>query len=78
MIKTANIQIMALGVVSMKRFEYKVVPVKKGTFTSGEKYAEQFAAELNSFGAEGWELIELSGNASLEGYVLQVYKRELA
>ena len=61
----------------MKKFEYKVLPLKKGAFTSGEKYAEQFSTELNALGAEGWELIDISGNVSLEGYVILVFKREL-
>ena len=61
----------------MKSFEYKVLSVKRGAFTSGEKYVEQFATELNALGAEGWELIEITGNVSLEGFVIQVFKREL-
>ena len=61
----------------MKKFEYKVLSIKRGTFTSNEKYVEQFATELNTLGAEGWELIEITGNASLEGFVIQVFKREL-
>ena len=61
----------------MKKFEYKVVSVKKGAFTSAEKYMEHFAAELNALGSEGWELIEITGNAALEGFVIQVFKREL-
>ena len=35
------------------------------------------AAELNTLGAEGWELIEISGNALLEGFVILAFKREL-
>ena len=62
----------------MKKFEYKVVQIKRGAFTSNDKYEKQFVAELNALGAEGWELIEITGNASLEGYVLQVFKRELS
>ena len=61
----------------MKKFDYKVVVVKKGTFTSAEKYAQQFTTELNALGAEGWELIEITGSAFLDGYTLQVFKREL-
>jgi len=61
----------------MKRFEYKVEPIKKGTFTSAEKYAEQIATKLNALGADGWELVEITGNTFLEGYVIQVFKREL-
>ena len=61
----------------MKKFEYKVLSIKKGTFTSGEKYAEQFTAELNIHGVEGWELVEVSGNMALEGYVIVVFKREI-
>ncbi|MCL1820606.1 MAG: DUF4177 domain-containing protein [Oscillospiraceae bacterium] len=61
----------------MKKFEYKVLSIKKGAFTSGEKYAEKFAEELNAYGIEGWELVEITGNTSLEGYVISVFKREL-
>ena len=60
----------------MKKYEYKVLQIKKGTFTSGEKYAEQIEAELNVLGTEGWELVEISGNVSLEGFIIQVFKRE--
>ena len=60
----------------MKQFEYKVLSIKKGAFTSGEKYAEQFALELNAHGAEGWELVEITGNVFLEGYVILIFKRE--
>ena len=62
----------------MKQFEYKVLPIKRGTFSSAEKYAEQFAAELNELGAKGWELVVITGNVSLEGYVLPVFKREVS
>ena len=61
----------------MKKFEYKVLSVKRGAFTSVEKYVAQFATDLNALGIEGWELIEIAGNASLEGFVIQVFKREL-
>ena len=61
----------------MRKFEYKAVSIKKGTFATGEKYAEQLAAELNTLGADGWELIEITGNISLEGYLTFVLKREL-
>ena len=61
----------------MKKFEYKVVHVKRKTFSSGEQYVEHFAAELNTLGADGWELIEVSGNPTVEGFVVQVFKREI-
>jgi len=60
----------------MKKFEYKVSSIKKGAFTSDAKYTEQFAVELNTQGIEGWELVEISGNIALEGYVIAVFKRE--
>ena len=62
----------------MNKFEYKVLTIKKGTFTSGDKYADQFEAELNTLGAEGWELVELSGNLMLEGFIITVFKREVS
>ena len=62
----------------MKKYEYKVEPLKKGTFASAEKYAEQIAAKLNTLGADGWELIEITGNTFLDGYVIQVFKREVS
>jgi hypothetical protein len=63
--------------VMMKKYEYKVFPVKKGAFTSEEKFVKQFSTELNTLGIEGWELIEITGSAFLDGYVIQVFKREL-
>jgi len=62
----------------MKKFEYKAVSIKKGAFTTGKKYEEQFTSELNALGAEGWELLEVTGNITLEGFVLVVFKRELS
>ena len=62
----------------MKKFEYKVLSMKKDTFASGKKYADQFATELNTNGSEGWELIEITGSVFLDGYVLLVFKRELS
>ena len=61
----------------MKKYEYKALTIKKGAFSSGEKYAEQFTTELNYHGAEGWELVEITGNVSLEGYIILVFKREI-
>ena len=61
----------------MKKYEYKVEPIKRGTFASVEKYTEQFASKLNALGADGWELIEITGSTFLEGYTLQVFRREL-
>jgi len=61
----------------MEKFEYKVLSVKKGTFTSGEKYAKQIETELNALGVEGWELIEITGNVTLEGFIVQIFKRKL-
>ncbi|MCL1806799.1 MAG: DUF4177 domain-containing protein [Oscillospiraceae bacterium] len=61
----------------MKKFEYKVLSIKKGTFTSTDKYMAQFSTELNALGAEGWELIEITGNASIDGFIIQVFKREM-
>lgn len=60
----------------MRKFEYKAVSIKKGAFTSGKKYEESFETELNALGAEGWELVEITGTVSLEGFVLLVFKRE--
>ena len=60
----------------MRQFEYKVESIKRGTFTSAGKYAEQFETTLNALGAEGWELVEVTGSAFLEGYVFVVFKRE--
>jgi len=61
----------------MKKYEYKVEPIKKGAFASAEKYAEQFATKLNALGTDGWELVEITGNTFLDGYVIQIFKREL-
>jgi len=61
----------------MKKFEYKTLSIKKGILTSGDKYADQFTKELNVLGVDGWELVEITGNVSLEGFVLLIFKREL-
>ena len=61
----------------MKKYEYKVLTIKKGVFTSGDKYAEQMETELNALGADGWELVEISGNTSIDGFVVQVFKRPI-
>jgi len=76
--KHGNDVLYLLGGYGMRKFEYKALSIKKGTFTSGEKYASQFTTELNALGMEGWELIEITGNATLEGFVLMVFKRELS
>jgi len=60
----------------MKKFEYKVESLKKGAFTSAEQYSEQFEAKMNAFGADGWELVEITGNALWDGYIILVLKRE--
>jgi hypothetical protein len=63
----------------MRKFEYKVLPIKAGgtIITSAEKAAEKIQAELDALSAEGWELVESSGNAALEGFLLLFFKREL-
>ncbi|MCL2747525.1 MAG: DUF4177 domain-containing protein [Oscillospiraceae bacterium] len=61
----------------MKKFEYKVLSQRRGVFTSGEKYAEQFATELNKHGTEGWDLVEVTGNVFIDGYAILVFKREI-
>jgi hypothetical protein len=63
----------------MREFEYKVLPVKVGggVTVSAEKSAEKIQTELHSLGTEGWELVEVSGNVAVEGFVLLFFKREL-
>ncbi|MDR2183524.1 MAG: DUF4177 domain-containing protein [Clostridiales bacterium] len=62
----------------MRKFEHKVLPIKTGgIFITAEKAAENIQEELDALGAEGWELVESSGNAALEGFLLLFFKREL-
>jgi len=61
----------------MTKFEYKTLTIKKGAFSSSDKYADQFTVELNALGVDGWELVDITGNVSLEGFVLLIFKREL-
>ena len=61
----------------MKKFEYKTLSMKKGLLTSGDKYADQLTEELNVLGVDGWELIDITGNVSLEGFVVLIFKREI-
>ena len=62
----------------MKKFEYMMLPVNaKGAFTKRDKHDEATIAKMNEFGFEGWELVGMTGNASIEGYITMVFKREL-
>jgi hypothetical protein len=62
----------------MKKFEYTMLPVNaKGIFASRDKHDEAITAKMNELGSEGWELVGMTGNASLEGYITMVFKREI-
>ena len=62
----------------MKKFEYLILPVDaKGLFANRAKHDEATLAKMNELGAEGWELVGTTGNASLEGYITMLFKREL-
>ena len=67
------------GGYCVKKFEYKVVRIeKKYIFTSFDKYVNEFMAKLNRLGAEGWELVAISGNVSDDNIAFQVFKREIS
>ena len=62
----------------MKKFEYIMLPVNaKGLFANRDKHDEVTLAKMNELGSEGWELVGMTGNASLEGFITMVFKREL-
>jgi hypothetical protein len=62
----------------MKKFEYFMLPVNaKGLFANRGKHDEVTLAKMNELGSEGWELVGMTGNASLEGFISMVFKREL-
>ena len=62
----------------MKKFEYTMLPVNaKGLFANRDKHDEVTLAKMNELGSEGWELVGMTGNASLEGFITMVFKREL-
>ena len=49
-----------------KEFDYKVLPVRIGAFTSCEKDAEIFESELNALRTEGRESVDVCGNTARE------------
>ncbi len=64
----------------MKKFEYKTVRYDAKGFFGGKVDPQEFDASLNSYGAEGWELVGIT--ASNEAYgstksVLSIFKREV-
>jgi len=62
----------------MKKFEYRLLPVSaKGAFVKKDKHEEATLATMNELGAEGWELVGMTGNISLEGFITMVFKREI-
>ncbi|MCY6354831.1 DUF4177 domain-containing protein [Clostridium sp. ZS2-4] len=54
----------------MKKYEYKVVPVKIPITFSEEKRYKSLEEQLNKYGKSGWELCSLVNR-------LVVFKREL-
>jgi len=62
----------------MKKFEYMLLPVSaKGIFVKKDKHDAATLAKMNELGLEGWELVGMTGNASLEGFITMVFKREI-
>jgi len=62
----------------MKKFEYMLLPVNaKGAFVKKDKHDEVTLAKMNELGLEGWELVGMTGNVSLEGFITMVFKREI-
>ena len=49
----------------------------KGLFTNRAKHDEATLVKMNDLGSEGWELVGMTGNASLEGFITMAFKREL-
>ena len=63
----------------MKKFEYILLPVSaKGVFVKKDKHDDAILAKMNELGLEGWELVGMTGNTSLDGFITMVFKREIS
>ncbi len=64
----------------MKKYEYQTRMIDAKGFFGGKVNIEQYTAELNEMGREGWELIETTASNQDFGstrYLICVFKREL-
>jgi hypothetical protein len=62
----------------MEQWEYKTLKFKTGGFLGGKLDPEEFEAELNAYGGEGWELISCFDTSMGQGTsrdVIAVFKR---
>ncbi|MBD2864505.1 DUF4177 domain-containing protein [Paenibacillus sp. IB182363] len=62
----------------MEQWEYKTWKYKTGGFLGGKIDGEEFDAQLNQFGKEGWELVSCFDTSVYQGQsrdIVVVFKR---
>jgi hypothetical protein len=62
----------------MTRWEYFTVKLKPGGFFGGKVDTDEMHATLNSFGAEGWELVSAFDTSYAQGTsreIVLIFKR---
>lgn len=62
----------------MEQWEYKTLKFKTGGFLGGKLDPDEFEAELNMYGSDGWELISCFDTNIEQGSsrdVIAVFKR---
>ncbi|RCX21460.1 uncharacterized protein DUF4177 [Fontibacillus phaseoli] len=63
----------------MEQWEYKTIKYKTGGFLGGKVDAEEFEAELNQYGLDGWELVSCFDTSISQGQsrdVIVIFKRK--
>ncbi|MDF2716895.1 MAG: hypothetical protein K0R28_3820 [Paenibacillus sp.] len=63
----------------MEQWEYKTFKYQTGGFLGGKVDPEEFEAELNRYGSQGWELVSCFDTAISQGQsrdVIVVFKRK--
>jgi len=66
------------GMDQMEQWEYKTWKYKTGGFLGGKIDEEEFDAQLNQFGKEGWELVSCFDTSVYQGQsrdIVVVFKR---
>ncbi len=59
----------------MNKWKYKIESVKLSIFKGGDKHAEIMQERLTRLGMEGWELVTVSSDSSMSGFVILYLKR---